>query len=250
MNKLIFIDTNILLDFYRFRTSDANMKIDQHHNILISTSQVEMEYKKHRAEELKASSKALALPDWNSLKPPPILSDSEPFQIIEKHIEKIKKQIEVLKGRLDNVFNDPVRHDKVFQTAQRLFKNQQTGLNLNRDNIERFRIRKLALKRWILGYPPRKKEDNSIGDAINWEWIVDCGIRRNADVIIVSRDNDYGQHLSKNSYINEWLLTEYKDRVNKRKKVVLTNRLSFAFKEAVSKNVWFLRKWRMQKTRC
>lgn len=176
MNKLIFIDTNILLDFYRFRTSDANMKwlslIDQHHNILISTSQVEMEYKKHRAEELKASSKALALPDWNSLKPPPILSDSEPFQIIEKHIEKIKKQIEVLKGRLDNVFNDPVRHDKVFQTAQRLFKNQQTGLNLNRDNIERFRIRKLALKRWILGYPPRKKEDNSIGDAINWDGLL------------------------------------------------------------------------------
>src|SRR5690606_27718313 len=81
----------------------------------------------------------------------------------------------------------------------------------------------------------RKNGDNSIGDAVNWEWIVDCGIRAKADIIIVSRDNDYGQHLSDRSKINEWLDVEYRERVGRRRRVILTNKLSFAFKESISK---------------
>jgi predicted nucleic acid-binding protein len=239
MKKLIFIDTNIFLDFYRFRNSDISLKyldlIDKHHEVIITSSQVEMEYKKHRAKEIKKTYDGLTLPNWNTLTPPAILADSEPAQLIIKSKKVIETQQKALKKRMLKVFDDPVRHDKVFQTAQRLFKDKLTNLNLNRENKERFRLRKLALKRFYLGYPPRKSGETSIGDAVNWEWIIDCGIRLKADIIIVSRDSDYGQHLSERSIINEWLDIEYKERVGRRRKVTLTNKLSSAFKEVVSK---------------
>ena len=52
LDALIFIDTNILLDFYRIRKSDISMKyLEQmvsHKDVIITSSQVEMEYKKNR----------------------------------------------------------------------------------------------------------------------------------------------------------------------------------------------------------
>ena len=52
LDAYIFIDTNILLDFYRIRRTDISMKyleeIEKHKDLIISTSQVEMEYKKNR----------------------------------------------------------------------------------------------------------------------------------------------------------------------------------------------------------
>ena len=52
MDPLIFIDTNILLDFYRIRRSDVSLsflkRIDDHHSDIVVGSQVEMEFKKNR----------------------------------------------------------------------------------------------------------------------------------------------------------------------------------------------------------
>ena len=60
---------------------------------------------------------------------------------------------------------------------------------------EQKKVFRLAWRRFLLGYPPRKADDTSIGDAVNWEWVVDCAKRANADVVIVSRDSDYGVRL-------------------------------------------------------
>ena len=53
---LIFIDTNIFLDFYRMRVRGENVdwlkKIDDNIERMISTDQVEMEFKKHRQSEM------------------------------------------------------------------------------------------------------------------------------------------------------------------------------------------------------
>ena len=52
MSVLVFIDTNIYLDFYRVRGTDATLSIlkhfDENHDRIITTSEVEMEYKKNR----------------------------------------------------------------------------------------------------------------------------------------------------------------------------------------------------------
>jgi predicted nucleic acid-binding protein len=59
IDAYIFIDTNILLDFYRIRRTDVSMKyleeIEKHKGIIISTSQVEMEYKKNRQSAILES---------------------------------------------------------------------------------------------------------------------------------------------------------------------------------------------------
>ena len=50
-NYLVFVDTNILLDFYRFRRESGLVllqRFDKIHDRLITTYQVEMEFKKNR----------------------------------------------------------------------------------------------------------------------------------------------------------------------------------------------------------
>ena len=55
MDALLFIDTNIFLDFYRDRKSDVSTKfleqIERCKDRLILGSQLEMEYKKNRQED-------------------------------------------------------------------------------------------------------------------------------------------------------------------------------------------------------
>ena len=52
MDALIFIDTNIFLDFYRIRSSDISVSyldlINSNHDKIITGTQIEMEYKKNR----------------------------------------------------------------------------------------------------------------------------------------------------------------------------------------------------------
>jgi hypothetical protein len=82
----------------------------------------------------------------------------------------------------------------------------------------------------MLGYPPRKDDDLSIGDAINWEWIVHYACRSSGHAIIVSRDHDYGRAYGGHVFLNDWLQKEFKERVRSRGKIVLTNSLSSALK--------------------
>ena len=127
---------------------------------------------------------------------------------------------------MDKILLDPTRNDPIYQQLQRLFKSD-SDLNLSRDKDIRYTIRRRAQKRFFLGYPPRKTSDNSIGDAVNWEWIVECAIKRKSAVTIVSRDNDFGISHNKKRYINDWLRQEFRERVG-RKEIVLTSSLMSA----------------------
>ena len=91
-------------------------------------------------------------------------------------------------------------------------------------------MRKLARKRFVLGYPPRKKEDNSIGDAVNWEWIIRCAERSGKDIVIVTRDTDYGVFYGGKAVVNDWLKQEFKERVSRRRNIYLSDKLYQAFK--------------------
>ncbi len=77
-----------------------------------------------------------------------------------------------------------------------------------------------------MGYPPRKQGDTSIGDALNWEWIIKCSITSGKHIVIVTRDTDYGAIFDGNSYLNDWLKQEFSERVSKKRKIILTDRLS------------------------
>jgi hypothetical protein len=93
-------------------------------------------------------------------------------------------------------------------------------------------IQHLARERFIIGYPPRKPGDTSMGDAVNWEWIIHCAKEANKNVVLVSRDSDYGYRYGGDPILNDWLVQEFRERVGHKNKVFLTNRLTHAFELA------------------
>jgi hypothetical protein len=233
IDALIFIDTNILLDFYRIRKSDISIKyleeMERHKSILILTNQVEMEFRKNRQKVILETITEVNKISSGNLNVPAILFEAKPVEMIKNAQKQISIQQKKIKERIDKLLTNPGTQDKVFQTLQKIFKTK-SDFNLDRENKKRFAIRRLALKRFYLGYPPRKKEDNSIGDAINWEWIIDCASRTDKHIILVTRDNDFGINYGENSFLNDWLQIEFKERISRRRKIILTDKLSRAFK--------------------
>ena len=233
LDTILFIDTNVLLDFYRIRKSDISTKYLQQleacKDRLILGSQVEMEYKKNRQRVIVEAMNTFSGPDWNKLTPPALVSELQPTKMLEKHRQQILNQKKKLNTTITRLIESPTRYDPVYQTLQRLFKHD-SPLNLNRNNEERFAIRNLARKRFLLGYPPRKDKDTSIGDAVNWEWIVKCCTDSGKHVVIVTRDTDYGVIYENASYLNDWLKQEFSERVSKKRKIILTDKLSKGLK--------------------
>lgn len=233
LDTLLFVDTNVLLDFYRIRKSDISTKYLQQleacKDRLILGSQVEMEYKKNRQKVIVESLNSFSGPDWSKLTTPAIVSDLQASKMIEKKRKEIIVQHKKLNEKIKNILSEPGKHDPVYQTLQRLFKNE-SPLNLSRERKERFAIRNLARKRFVLGYPPRKSADTSIGDAVNWEWIVKCSIDTGKHVVIVTRDTDFGAIHDGSSYLNDWLKQEFSERVSQKRKIILTDKLSQGLK--------------------
>jgi hypothetical protein len=233
MDALLFIDTNIFLDFYRDRKSDVSTKfleqIELCKDRLILGSQLEMEYKNNRQVVILETLGKFGTPDWGKLSPPALIADLQASKMIKKHQKEIGTQQKKVVEKIQNILKNPGANDDVYKVLQRVFKHS-SGFNLNRDSKRRFAIRRLARKRFFLGYPPRKKNDTSCGDAINWEWIVQCSIDSGKDIVIVTRDSDFGVTYKDESYLNDWLQQEFKQRVSQQRKIKLTSKLSEALK--------------------
>lgn len=231
-DALIFIDTNIFLDFYRIRKSEVSMKyleeIEKHVDLIITTSQVEMEFKRNRQNVILESIVEVNKINNINIAIPAILSDLEAVDSIESSKREVAKKQEGLREKMENILKEPFLNDPVYKSLETLFSNS-SQFNLNRENEKRFDVRDLAKKRFLLSYPPRKKSDNSIGDAINWEWIIKCAEETNKDIIIVTRDSDFGCNYKKKMYLNDWLKQEFKERTNQDRDIILTDRLSQAF---------------------
>lgn len=236
LNTLIFVDTNILLDLYRVRSGgDANLELLRHletnQEKLIVTDQVEMEFKRNRQQIVKAAIDNLKPIQAASYPIPSFLTESQPGKMLDKNRADFNEQQAKLKARLERALAHPAQHDPVYQIAQRIFTSD-SACRLGRENEAKYEVWKKAERRFSMGYPPRKSADTSYGDAINWEWIVRSAIDKNARVVIVSRDSDYGVTHNSRPMLNAWLLQEFRERVGKTRKVVLTNRLAVAYREA------------------
>jgi hypothetical protein len=229
---LVFVDTNILLDFYRLPGPSAKRQLEaleRHQGILITSDQIRMEFLKNRQKVVAESIKGIAKPNMTSV--PTIVGDFQQAKMLAKHLKSAMASHAGLCRRIESILSDPSRHDPVFKVLTRIF-DFDSDLNLKRPNKTRYKIRNLARKRFVLGYPPRKSGDTSIGDAINWEWIIWCAEQsaENHHILVVSRDGDYGITYEGKAILNDWLRREFKDRVSQKRKIELTNRLTDALK--------------------
>ncbi|MDB6110603.1 MAG: hypothetical protein JWR69_2353 [Pedosphaera sp.] len=228
---LLFVDTNIFLDFYRAE-GEAGLTLLKHletvSESLIITDQIEVEFLNNRQRVISAALQCLKAPSIPSFTPA-YLSDTKAAASIERNLQEIRKRIGILKERFARVLKDPGQHDPVFKAVKKV-ASEHTILNLKFAEADQLRISNFALSRFQRGFPPRKRQDDSIGDAINWEWILACAKASMRDVIIVSRDGDYGLWQDGKSYINDWLQQEFKDRVSPKRKVELSRTLAQALK--------------------
>ena len=122
MPKLLFVDTNIYLDFYRIR---GDVKISFLTNIdgiksqVIVTDQVEMEYKKNRQNAIFESMGNLKT--FNSISVPGILSQDESVKSINGSVKDINKSINKLMKKYNEIIEQPYKHDPVFISLEKLF---------------------------------------------------------------------------------------------------------------------------------
>jgi PIN domain len=99
-----------------------------------------------------------------------------------------------------------------------------------KDDEKRKSVRERAERRFMHGCPPRKSDDTSFGDALNWEWMIDCAKAKDGELVIVSRDADYGSTYDGKSYINDHLWHEFSARVSRKRDLLLYAKLSDALK--------------------
>jgi len=229
--KLLFVDTNIWLDFYRAR-QEAGLKLLEKTEAvaghLIVSYQLESEFKKNRQTAILEGMQELKAP--SQIARPGLLSDAKAAKVMNQSLKEAEKRVRSLKSKLARVIANPAVHDPVYKTCQRIF-HKDDAITLTREDKNRHGIRRRAMRRFLHGCPPRKRTDTSLGDAFNWEWIIQCAKDQNADVLIVSRDSDYGIAFDDKFYINDHLRQEFSERVSRKAKVTLFGRLSEALKQ-------------------
>lgn len=226
----IFVDTNIFLDFYRGNNEATLGLLEKLRSVkesIISTYQVEMEFKNNRQKVIKETLSSISFEPKVSL--PAVFRDSATGKSLANLKGDAKKKLGIVKRRFLKLLKNPKSTDNVFQALEDIFHNPSSHV-LTRNMDVRHSVKRLAWRRFILGYPPRKKNDTSIGDALNWEWVIHCGQTLTGSIIIVSRDNDYGCTIDGNSFLNDHLIQEYSERVGPRRPIELTDKLSVALK--------------------
>jgi hypothetical protein len=230
IENLLFVDTNIWLDFYRAR-NEMGLRLlkraESQTDKIIVSFQLEAEFKRNRQQVILEGMRELKSPA--QIPCLGIFSDANDTKMIKRHLEEVEKRAKKLRKRLSQALQDPTHYDPVYKVCQRIF-HKQDSLNLQSDDPLADTIRRKAWKRFIHGYPPRKSNDTSIGDAFNWEWMVYCVTQKKSNLVIVSRDADYGVTTRDGTYVNDRLRQEFAERVGRKKKLKLFSLLSEALK--------------------
>lgn len=201
----IFIDTNILLDLYHMSGPDLDellkiVKLAKNNklNVLMS-EQVCSEFWRNR-ERVVAEALKLFSNSKISITLPNIIRSNPRSVEIRKIEERFNTLIRELKNDVDiEIQNHKLKADEVIDA---LFK-QCPCRPVSCDIIVK------SKKRVELGNPPGKL--NSIGDAINWEWLLDI-LPEYEDLIIISSDSDFESELLPN-HPKEYLKREWSNNL-------------------------------------
>jgi len=225
---IIFVDTNILLDLYQGHNATLKtlQSLVKNRGRVILTYQVQTEFLKNRQRAIM--SPLAALKNYN-LPVPPFLRGTELGDSIKETCDKVTRDIKAYRDACLKLLASPTE-DKVFVEVQRLF-GAKSNLLLHSDTDDARLIEKRAEDRFSKGLPPRKKDDVYFGDALNWEWILECAARKDTSVIVVSRDGDFGHIHNDVGYLNDLLSHEFCSRVGQKAKVTLTPVLTEALEK-------------------
>jgi predicted nucleic acid-binding protein len=217
----LFIDTNILLSFYALNQEDlAELHklietIDKQQITLLLTDQVVDEFNRNREQRIDGAIKSLRTQTFNP-QFPQLCEDYPEIDILRealKHYEQAHGSL--TKKILADIKTKTLTADRIIQSLFSLGKKfVPTPTTLDRARL-----------RMGIGNPPGK--NNSLGDAINWECLLDQ-VSEREDLYFVTGDKDYCSPLNDDEF-SEFLLTEWYNK--KQTKIYFYKRLSSFCKE-------------------
>lgn len=201
----VLLDTNILLNFYRFSPQSIIMidellkLIKSKKIILLIPHQIIYEFYRDKSvvsnifnEEIKKSHKI-------EFKIPPFLKSYKGVKELKKYLKKIKQ----LSNKIIEEHNSRISKPRS-QINQKINKLIRAAITPKEKDL----ILQKAHYRTLRGNPPRKR-NNSFGDAIIWETIID-EIRDN-NLVIISKDGDFASETNENE-INDFLKYEWQEK--------------------------------------
>lgn len=219
--KHVFIDSNIFLDFYRLGREDLD-KLNQLIELIKNgdikvylTKQVYDEFFRNREETFRKTYKGF-------------LDSKIEIQMnsIFKNYPEYKK-ITLLTRALDKLKSDLGQKVETDVSTRNLAADHIVRKIFDASNfIDSDSFLEKAVVRHRLGNPPGKK-NNSYGDEINWETLLDS-VPDGEKLIIVSNDGDYESPMSDRK-LDSYLESEWKEE--KKSKVYLYKSLGVFFKE-------------------
>jgi predicted nucleic acid-binding protein len=186
----VFIDTNILLDIYHLSGPDLDElrkieKLVSHKKIQICMcQQVEDEFWRNREGTI-----ADAIKKFEKTKAEQTLPNLVRTHEAIEGLRKIISEVNTLKNKIledikENIERNSFKADDVIKSLFRIAKPKPISPEILQK--ARFRL--------DLGNPPGKK--GSLGDAVNWEYLIET-IEEGNDLIIISSDGDYESELRK-----------------------------------------------------
>lgn len=216
----LFIDTNIYLSFYHFSKEDLESlenlsKLIQHGKIkLYIPEQVRDEFFRNRENKIKDALNRLEGGD-NSVQIPQFCEGYPEAEEIRKIAKKFKRQKEALIAKVKSeISKNSLKADDVIKE---LFELVPRG-DFDSKIIERARYRT------DVGNPPGKKD--SLGDAINWEYLL-LTVDESNDLYFITGDSDY-KSVFKDDQFSPFLLNEWSNK--KTTKLFFFNALNKFFK--------------------
>lgn len=204
--RQLFLDANIILDFFRFGKDDISEMekllalINGKEVRLLTNSHLKAEVERNREKVLASSLQGLQQSKFE-FNPPKICAGFSQLDAIRKQIGAANKELIDLIGELKKkALAKDLPADDLIKSLFEASTNDTIGAS----EIE------AAANRVNLGNPPGK--GGSIGDACHWEYLLSKNLYR---VDIISRDGDFASPLD-DTRISEFLLMEWKRGVEYR----------------------------------
>lgn len=217
----LFIDTNILLSFYSLNQDDlAELNkiiaaIESQQITLLLTDQIINEFYRNREQRIEGAIKSFRAQTFNT-QFPQLCEDYPEIDILRETLKHHEQAHAALVAKiLVDIKAKTLKADQIIQSLFRLGKQ----LTPNLTTIENARLR------MSVGNPPGK--NNSLGDAINWESLLDQ-TSAGEDLYFITGDKDYCSALTDDEF-SDFLLTEWHGR--KQTKIHFYKRLSSFCKE-------------------
>lgn len=200
----LFIDTNIFLSFFHFTNDDLDelkklivLADTDKINLLIPTQVID-EFYRNRDNKINDALKSVRAQKLN-LQFPQVCKDYEEYKVLRTLQKEYEKNHSALLSKLyENIKEETLKADKV---VKELFDSSLL-LKTSSDIVEKAKIRMAK------GNPPGK--DDSLGDAINWELILES-IPLLEDIHFITDDKDYYSSVD-SSRFNIFLNKEWEER--------------------------------------